>query len=213
MANLSNMLTIIDYKAGNVRSIQNMLKKIGYKSIISDKIEDIENADKLILPGVGAFDYGMEQLENSGLISILNKKVLQDKTPILGICLGVQLFTKGSDEGQKKGLAWFDAQTIKFDKTKLPSNYKIPHMGWNVISYNPDNKLFQNLHEVPPRFYFVHSFHLQVNNENDILATTNYGYEFAVGLEKENIVGVQFHPEKSHKFGMQVLRNFMENYQ
>jgi len=203
------MLTIIDYKAGNVRSIQNMLKKIGTKSIISDKTEDIENADKLILPGVGSFDYGMEQLENSGLISVLNKKVLEEKTPILGICLGAQLFTKGSSEGQKTGLAWFDAETIAFDKTKLPENYKIPHMGWGEIKYNEKCKLFKDIHELPPRFYFVHSYHLQANNNSDIIATTNYGYEFVVGLKKDNIIGVQFHPEKSHKFGMQVLRNFI----
>ena len=206
------MLTIIDYKAGNVRSIQNMLKKIGYKSIISDKFEDIELADKLILPGVGSFDFGMEQLENSRLIPALNKKVLQDKTPVLGICLGVQLFTNSSEEGQKKGLAWFDAETVAFDKNKLPENYKIPHMGWAEINCNKQSKLFQNLHETPPRFYFVHAYHLKSDNERDILATTSYGYEFVVGLEKENIVGVQFHPEKSHKFGMQILRNFVENY-
>ncbi|MCF6365355.1 MAG: imidazole glycerol phosphate synthase subunit HisH [Bacteroidales bacterium] len=204
------MLTIIDYKAGNVRSIQNMLKKIGVKSIISDKVEDIQNAEKLILPGVGSFDYGMQQLENSKLIDVLNKKVLEEKTPILGICLGVQLFTKGSTEGQKQGLGWFDAETVAFDKSKLPEHYKIPHMGWAEINYNENCKLFQNLHELPPRFYFVHSYHLKANNEKDIIATTNYGYEFTVGLKKENIIGVQFHPEKSHKFGMQVLRNFVE---
>lgn len=206
------MLTIIDYKAGNVRSIQNMLKKIGTKSIISDKIEDIENADKLILPGVGSFDYGMEQLEKSGLISVLNKKVLEDKTQILGICLGVQLFTKGSAEGNRKGLGWIDAQTIPFDKTRLPENCKIPHMGWAEINYNENCKLFQNMHELPPRFYFVHSYHLQTENKNNIIATTTYGYEFVVGLKKDNIIGVQFHPEKSHKFGMQVLRNFVEKF-
>ena len=206
------MLTIIDYKAGNVRSIQNMLKKIGYKSIISDKIEDIEKAEKLILPGVGSFDYGMVQLEKSCLIEMLNKKVLTDKTPILGICLGVQLMTKLSEEGSKNGLGWIDAQTVAFDKSKLPDNYKIPHMGWAEIDYNKKSKLFNDMPEEPPRFYFVHSYHLNANNENDVLATTNYGYEFTVGLEKENIIGVQFHPEKSHKFGMQVLRNFVENY-
>ncbi|MCD4795132.1 MAG: imidazole glycerol phosphate synthase subunit HisH [Bacteroidales bacterium] len=205
------MLTIIDYKAGNVRSIQNMLKKIGYKSIISGKIEDIEQSEKLILPGVGSFDYGMEQLENSGLIPILNKKVLEDKNPILGICLGVQLFTKSSEEGQKKGLAWFDAETVAFDKNKLPKNYKIPHMGWNEIEYNKQSKLFRNMPD-DARFYFVHSYHLKSNNEEDISAKTIYGYEFTVGLEKDNITGIQFHPEKSHKFGMQVLRNFIENY-
>jgi len=206
------MLTIIDYKAGNVRSIQNMLKKIGHTSIISDKIEDIKNADKLILPGVGSFDFGMTQLEKSGLIPILNRKVLEDKIPILGVCLGVQLFTKSSQEGNKKGLEWFNAQTIAFNKDNMPSNYKIPHMSWSEVSFDQSCKLFQNMHETPPRFYFVHSFHLQTEVESSIIATTNYGYKFTVGLQKENIIGVQFHPEKSHKFGMQVLRNFVEKY-
>ena len=203
------MLTIIDYKAGNVRSIQNMLKKIGIKSVISNRIEDIENAGKLILPGVGSFDYGMTQLEKSGLVPVLNKKVIEEKIPVLGICLGVQLFTKGSDEGQKAGLGWIDAETVAFDKTKLPDNYKIPHMGWAEIEFKADCKLFENMHELPPRFYFVHSYHLQANKPENIIATTSYGYEFVVGLKKDNIIGVQFHPEKSHKFGMQVLRNFV----
>ena len=205
------MLTIIDYKAGNVRSIQNMLKKIGVKSLISNKPEDIEKANRLILPGVGAFDYGMEQLEKSGLISVLNKKVLEEKTPILGICLGAQLFTRSSSEGSKKGLAWLDAETVAFDTTKLPSGYKVPHMGWAEIEYKENCRLFNNMHEYPPRFYFVHSYHLQSNNENQIIATSTYGYKFVVGLKKENITGVQFHPEKSHKFGMQFLKNFISS--
>jgi glutamine amidotransferase len=188
-----------------------MLKKIGFKSAISAQIEDIEKAEKLILPGVGSFDYGMEQLEKSGLIPILNKKVIENKIPILGICLGVQLMTKKSEEGSKNGLGWFNAETIKFDKTKLPDSYKIPHMSWVEAKYNTDSKLFKNITE-NPRFYFVHTYHLHTNNQTDILTTANYGYEFVAGLEKENIVGVQFHPEKSHKFGMQILRNFVELY-
>jgi glutamine amidotransferase len=203
------MLTIIDYKAGNVRSIQNMLKKIGVNSIISDKIEDIEKADKLILPGVGAFDYGIEQLENSGLLPVLHKNILEKKIPILGICLGVQLFTQRSDEGQKKGLGWLDAETIAFDKNKLPEGYKIPHMGWAEINFNKNCKLFDGMHEYPPRFYFVHSFHLKTNDKSLVIATANYGYDFVVGLKKDNIIGIQFHPEKSHKFGMQFLENFV----
>ena len=203
------MLTIINYKAGNVRSIQNMLKKIGVQSIISGNIEDIEKADTLILPGVGHFDYGMEQLEKSGLIPVLNKKVLEEKTPILGICLGVQLFTKGSEEGKHKGLGWIDAETVAFNKKKLPAGYKIPHMAWSEINFNENCKLFDKIHEYPPRFYFVHSYHLKANNKKNIIATTKYGYEFTVGLKQENIIGVQFHPEKSHKFGMQFLKNFI----
>jgi glutamine amidotransferase len=203
------MILIIDYKAGNVRSIQNMLKKTGVKSVISDNPRDIEQADKLILPGVGSFDHGMKQLRQSKLIDLLNEKVLEKKTPILGICLGVQLMTKHSAEGNLPGLGWFDAETIAFDKNNIPSNYKIPHMGWSEIKYLPECTLFDNMPEKPPRFYFVHSFHLKSNNYDDIIATTKYGYEFPVGLKKDNIVGIQFHPEKSHKFGMQLLRNFI----
>lgn len=205
------MLTIIDYKAGNVRSIQNMLRKIGYKSIISNKVDDIKAADKLILPGVGAFDYGMEQLEKSKLIPILNEQVLIKKIPILGICLGVQLFTLGSDEGKTTGLAWLDAKTVSFDKIQLPDSFKIPSMGWNNVNYNKSCKLFHNMPN-DTRFYFVHSYHLETTKKQDVIVTANYGYEFVAGLEHENIVGVQFHPEKSHKFGMQLLRNFIEKY-
>jgi glutamine amidotransferase len=205
-------ITIIDYKAGNVKSIKNMLRKIGVDAVISNKDNDILNADKLILPGVGSFDYGMTQLQNSGLLPILNKKVSENKTPILGICLGVQLFTKKSHEGTQQGLGWLDAETIAFDKTKLPNNYKIPHMGWTEIEFKKNCKLFDDMPEFPPRFYFVHSYHLKTNNNDNIIAVANYGYEFIVALKKDNIIGVQFHPEKSHKFGMQLLRNFVEKF-
>ena len=188
-----------------------MLRRLGVNSFISNKKIDILNADKLILPGVGSFDYGMEQLENSGLIDVLNKKVIQDKTPILGICLGLQLLTSGSEEGKSKGLGWIKAKTVSFNKLKLSTNEKIPHMGWcNVKEYENSN-LFANMSD-EPRFYFVHSFHLEVEDESDVLVKANYGYDFVAGVEKENILGVQFHPEKSHKFGMQLLKNFVNYY-
>jgi glutamine amidotransferase len=205
------MITIIDYNTGNLESIKNMLKKIGVASEISNNPDTIASADKLILPGVGHFDYGMQQLNNSGLVPILNKKVLVDKTPILGICLGVQLFTENSEEGAEKGLGWIKGKTIAFDKTKLAINQKIPHMGWtDVVNYN-QSKLFENMHE-EPRFYFVHAFHLALENKNDALVTANYGYEFVAGIEHDNILGVQFHPEKSHKYGMKFLENYEKNY-
>jgi len=205
------MITIIDYKTGNLRSIQNMLKRIGYQSIISSNPDQIKEAEKLILPGVGSFDYGMEQLENEGLIDILNTKVLVEKIPILGICLGVQLFTLCSEEGQKKGLGWFNAKTVKFNSSKFEANQKIPHMAWSEIEANQKSKLFKDMPE-NPRFYFVHSYHLSTEIQDEIAASATYGYKFIVALEKENIIGVQFHPEKSHKFGLQVLKNFVENY-
>ena len=204
------MVTIIDYGAGNLGSIQNMIRKIGYNAIISSKEEDILNSDKLILPGVGSFDFGMTQLIKSGLINSLNKKVLQEKTPILGICLGVQLFTEKSDEGGMKGLSWFKAETVNFNFSNT-EKLKIPHMGWNKIESLKESRLLKDL-STDSKFYFVHSYHLKCLDVNDALLQTNYGYNFVSGIEKDNIVGVQFHPEKSHKYGMQIINNFLKNY-
>ena len=205
------MITIIDYNTGNLGRIKNMLKHLGISSQITNDKEVIEKAEKLILPGVGHFDYGMQQLNKSNLIPLLNKKVLEDKTPILGICLGVQLFTEYSEEGTEKGLGWIKGKTISFDKSKLSSNQKIPNMGWADVYDYKQSKLFENMPE-DPRFYFVHSYHLELDNPTDFLVTSNYGYEFAAGIEHENLLGVQFHPEKSHKYGMKMLENFANNY-
>ena len=204
------MLVIIDYGVGNLGSIRNMLRKTGAESVISSDKNEIEKADKLILPGVGAFDYGMSKLHEYGFVDLLNEKVLEKKIPILGICLGAQLFTQKSAEGKMNGLGWFDAETVKFDFGNS-SSLKIPHMGWNNVSYHPENRLFKDMHE-EVRFYFVHSYHLKSNKPEEVIAKTNYGYEFAAGLEHGNIAGVQFHPEKSHKFGMKLLKNFIQLY-
>lgn len=205
------MITIIDYNTGNLGSIKNMLKRLGIASQITNDIAKIEQAEKLILPGVGHFDYGMKNLHNSGVVNMLNQKVLENKTPILGICLGVQLLTEASEEGTEKGLGWIKGKTIAFDKSKLASNQKVPHMGWTDVANYNQSKLFESI-EDEPRFYFVHSFHLSLENKNDCLVTANYGYEFAAGIEHQNILGTQFHPEKSHKFGMKILENFAKNY-
>ena len=205
------MITIIDYNTGNLGSIKNMLKRLGIASQITNDKGAIENAEKLILPGVGHFDYGMHQLHNSGLIPLLNKKVLEDKTPILGICLGVQLLTETSEEGTEKGLGWIKGKTIAFDKNKLAANQKIPNMGWTDVENYQQSNLFEGMYD-EPRFYFVHSFHLELEDKNDYLVTAKYGYDFAAGIEHKNILGVQFHPEKSHKYGMKLLENFANNY-
>jgi glutamine amidotransferase len=205
------MITIINYNSGNLGSIKNMLNYLGIPSQITNDKGAIENAEKLILPGVGHFDYGMQQLKKSGLINVLTKKVIENKIPILGICLGVQLFTKNSEEGNEEGLGWINGKTVSFDKTKLASNQKIPNMGWVDVGSYKQSKLFENMPE-DPRFYFVHSYHLKLDNPEDCLVTANYGYDFAAGIEHENIVGVQFHPEKSHKYGMKILENFYKNY-
>ena len=201
------MITIIDYGAGNIKSIRNMLKKIGVESIISSNPNEIKRADKLILPGVGHFDYGMKSLLNSGLIEVLKETVILNKKPLLGICLGAQLLGKGSEEGKEKGLSWIDMNVVKFDISKINSQFKIPHMGWAELNLKKDSKLIENF-SVDARFYFVHNYHMVVNNPDNILATSIYGYEFTSAIENANIYGVQFHPEKSHKFGMKLLENF-----
>lgn len=199
------MVTIIDYGLGNLASIKNMMKKIGVQSVISSSVEQIAKADKLILPGVGHFAKGMENLHNSGIIPILNEVVIVKKKPILGICLGMQLMTKHSEEGDVEGLGWIDALTMKFNLAN-PS-LKIPHMGWTDVKFNLDDKLSVDLKE-SARFYFVHSYFVKCNREENILASTKYENWFHSGIINGNIRGVQFHPEKSHKFGMQLLKNF-----
>ncbi|MFD0964606.1 imidazole glycerol phosphate synthase subunit HisH [Pseudofulvibacter geojedonensis] len=204
------MITIIDYKVGNLGSIVNMLKKLGVKSKLATTMEDINNAEKLILPGVGAFDSGIVNLRNTGLLDTLNKRVLEDKVPVLGICLGAQLMCKKSEEGKEIGLGWFDAEVRKFNFPK-ESTFKVPHIGWNYTDIAKDSKLFTDMYE-DPRFYFVHSYYMKASEKKDILTETAYDFTFTSSLERENIVGVQFHPEKSHKFGMKLLENFVKHY-
>lgn len=189
---------------GNLGSIKNMLKKIGVESEITNDIEGIGKAEKIILPGVGAFDKAMGNLQSLDLINVLNSKALVEKVPVLGICLGMQLLAKSSNEGDKKGLAWIDAQVFKFN---IDPSYKVPHMGWNHTIQKKESSLFSEMY-TNPRFYHVHSYYFKCNNTDDILATTNYGGEFTSAVNKDNIYGVQFHPEKSHKFGMKLLENF-----
>lgn len=203
------MITIINYGIGNLISVKNMLKKAGAEIVcISNNPEEIAASDKLLLPGVGHFDYGMKKLNESGLIPVLEKRVLHDKVPILGICLGAQLMTLRSDEGADPGLGWVDAETVKFDSARMPENYKIPHMSWNYVKPQKQVALFAHLPEAS-RFYFVHSYHLKMNNPADEWLTAHYGYDFCAAYQKENIFACQFHPEKSHRFGMQLLKNFV----
>jgi glutamine amidotransferase len=201
------MIVIIDYGMGNLGSIKNIIKKIGYESIISNDKSIIQQAEKLILPGVGNFKEAMQNLNKTGLIDTLNKKILTEKTPILGICLGMQLMTSHSEEGDVIGLNWINANTKKFIFSN--NNIKIPHMGWNNIKIMKENKLNENF-EAPCRFYFVHSYHVICNDSEDILHNTNYFIDFTSAFNRDNIYGVQYHPEKSHQFGFQLLKNFIE---
>lgn len=203
------MIAIIDYGLGNLGSIKNMLKKIGAEAVITSDLEVIANAPKLILPGVGAFDNGMSNLQERGLVDLLNRKVIQEKTPILGICLGMQLFTNKSEEGALPGLGWIDAETIKFGTSDR--KFPVPHMGWEYVTLKKESKLWDGMYE-KNKFYFVHSYFVRCNQASDVLLTTNYAHDYDSGFEKDNILGVQFHPEKSHKYGMQLFRNFVNHY-
>jgi len=204
------MITIVDYKTGNLGSIQNILKRIGEQSVVTSDKDQIADATKIILPGVGAFDTGMRNLRDLDLIGVLNNKVVVEKIPVLGICLGMQLFSNGSEEGELAGLGWIDALTVKF-RFEDTLEYKSPHMGWNFLKQHKPSRLLENM-ICEPRFYFVHSYFLKTNNFADTLASTTYEIEFTSVVEKENILGVQFHPEKSHKFGMKLLKNFVDFY-
>jgi glutamine amidotransferase len=201
------MIVIVNYGMGNLGSIQNMLKKNGCNSSISNDINTIEKATKIILPGVGNFKQAMQNLRDLDLISVLNSKVIEKKTPILGICLGMQLMTSFSEEGNVQGLNWINANTKKFKFEDL--SYKVPHMGWNDIIIRKENSL-NNMLELPARFYFVHSYYVDCSDEKDILHSTIYNTNFTSAFNKENIYGVQYHPEKSHVFGRQLLKNFIE---
>ncbi len=204
------MITIIDYGIGNLGSILNMLKKIRVKAEITSEISDIEKAEKLILPGVGSFDTGMQNLKERKFIPVLEEKVIGQKTPILGICLGMQLFSLKSQEGELPGLGWINAEVVKFDFSITQEKFNVPHMGWNTVDFNSAEVGWDI--DVNSRYYFVHSYYIRCNDDSDILGTTVYGHEFVSSFKKKNIMGVQFHPEKSHKFGMQLLKNFAEKF-
>ena len=197
------MIIIIDLNLGNVGSIFNMFEKIGVSSKISNRENDILKAAKLILPGVGAFDSGIEKIKKNNLINSIENKVLDKSTPILGICLGMQMMLESSEEGKKKGLGWIKGKVTKF----TDHNLKIPHMGWNQVRKTKNNKLTNNLLS-DSRFYFVHSYFANLKDKKNQILQTEYGENFTSAFNLKNIYGVQFHPEKSHKFGMKLLENF-----
>jgi imidazole glycerol-phosphate synthase subunit HisH len=200
------MFVIINYGVGNLTSIQNMLKKAGTTAVISGKEDDVLNADKLLLPGMGHFDNCMEKLNASGLRPVIEKKVFEYKTPVLGICVGLQMFMGSSEEGVQPGLGWIAGKTIRFKTDQMKDVQKIPNMGWLETDFKKQSVLSGGLEGA--RFYFAHSYHVKIEDPATELVAAHYGYDFTAGVEKENIMGVQFHPEKSHRFGMQLLKNF-----
>ncbi len=204
------MVTIVDYGVGNLTSIQNMFKKAGVLATISNDKSEIESARKILLPGMGSFDNCMKRFNDSGFRELIERKALQDKIPTFGICVGLQMLMGSSEEGRLPGLGWIKGKTVAFDKKKMLDEHKVPNMGWLEIQQKKDSRLLINLEDA--RFYFAHSYHVIPDDKQDELISAHYGYDFIAGLEKENILGVQFHPEKSHRFGMQLLKNFATNY-
>jgi len=194
---------------GNPGSIKNMLKHIGQDSEITKDIEKINYAEKIIISGVGAFGSGIQNLRKFNLIDVLQKKILSDQIPVLGICLGMQLMTQKSDESTEAGLGWINAHTLRFKFNGEEKKLKVPHMGWNYVKKVKESNFLKQV-DSNARYYFVHSYYVHCNEEENKLLLTEYGYEFTSAFQKNNILGVQFHPEKSHKFGMQLLKNFSE---
>jgi imidazole glycerol-phosphate synthase subunit HisH len=199
-------IAIVDYGMGNPGSTLNMLNYLGIEGIITSSPKEISLAKKIILPGVGAFDNGINNLKSSGLYEVLEKKVLEDKIPILGICLGMQLMTLGSEEGNLDGFGWINAHTRRFISDKT-DNIKVPHIGWNRVTAVNGHPITHQLDE-QSKFYFVHSYHVVCNHRKNAVATTCYGITFDSMFAKENVYGCQFHPEKSHKHGMKIFENF-----
>lgn len=193
---------------GNLFSIRKVLERLGFSCRVSSSEKDIVQAEKLILPGVGHFGKAMHNLQEAHLIEPLNEAVLVKKIPVLGICLGMQLMAAYSEEGNADGLGWFDASVIKF-RISNPGLYKVPHMGWNTLTHEkPGSPILKNL-SPDDEFYFVHSYHVVANQPADVLCYSTYEYNFVAAIEKENITGVQFHPEKSHRAGAQLIKNFL----
>jgi len=200
-------IAIVDYGMGNLNSVLKKISRVDSNATITSSPETLLKASKIILPGVGHFSKAVSNLKQLGLWDILNDLVVNQGKPILGICLGMQLMTKFSEEGNESGFGWFDAEVVKF-KVSDKIKFKVPHMGWNTIDVKKQSKLTDNI-PINPEFYFVHSYHIKSNIDSQVLANTTYDYEFVSALEKDNIYGVQFHPEKSHEIGEKLLTNFL----
>ena len=202
------MIAIIDYGCGNTYAFINAFKSLNVPAIVAKTVDELESASKIVLPGVGSFDYVMQSFNSSGLRSIVEKKVIEENINVLGVCAGMQIFAEESDEGNEKGLGWVNGKIRLFDTRNIKHETKLPHMGWNTIM--PKKSLLFNKINDESRFYFVHSYYFDNSKDEDMISTTNYGGIFTSSINKNNIYGVQFHPEKSHKNGLQLLKNFAE---
>lgn len=199
------LIVVVDYGVGNVGSVLNMLRKIGARALVSGQPSDIAAADKLILPGVGHFGHGMQKLTDTGLVPLLEEQAFALRKPVLGICLGMQMMTRGSEESETPGLGWIDAYTHRFADAP---DLRVPHMGWNTVRAPNGASLFKNDDAEAERFYFVHSYSVRTTDPHHVAAVCRYGTDFVAAFEVGNLFGVQFHPEKSHLFGMALLRRF-----
>lgn len=203
------MTVLIDYGMGNLRSVLSKLARVGVQATVSSDRDEIAAAERLVLPGVGSFAAGMTHLDRHGLISVLDRKVREEHTPILGICLGMQLFCESGEEGDSAGLGWVRARARRFEFDP-GNNLKVPHVGWNEVRQDQECVLWNDL-PADSRFYFTHSYYIDCEDSADVVGTTHYGHDFASVIRHENVYGTQFHPEKSHRAGLQLIRNFVEN--
>ena len=202
------MIKIVDYGLGNILAFQNMCKRLNIATSVAKNADDFHGATKIILPGVGAFDHAMQLLDASGMRGPLDELVLDREVPVLGVCVGMQILAKSSDEGRSCGLGWIDGTVKGFKSLNQPDLLR-PHMGWNDVQPTAGSRLFAQL-ETDARFYFLHSFYFECARREDVAAVSNYGIDFSSAVSARNIHGVQFHPEKSHQFGAQLLKNFAE---
>lgn len=203
------MIAIVDYGLGNVQAIANIYKRLEVPVVLARGAAELNNASHIILPGVGAFDWAMSRLNESGMRAALDELVQGKLRPVLGICVGMQMMARASDEGRAAGLGWYDARVCLFDHAKFVGPTHLPHMGWNDVNPLRTDGVFRDLGP-DPRFYFLHSYYFAPNDPQDVLATTDYGGRFASAVQRGNVLGVQFHPEKSHAWGIQLLKNFAE---
>jgi len=201
------VIAIVDYGLGNVQAIANIYKRLDIAAVLARDSAELEGATHLILPGVGAFDWAMARLDASGMRPALEELVLRRKRPVLGICVGMQMMARGSDEGQASGLGWFDARVKLFEHASFTSRTHLPHMGWSNVEPSRALALFDGLGG-DARFYFLHSYYFAASDPADVAATTVYGHRFACAVRRDNLHGVQFHPEKSHQWGIRLLKNF-----
>lgn len=203
------MISIIDYGLGNVQAFANMYREMNIPARLVRTVEELEGSTRFILPGVGSFDLAMTLFKNSGMFEKVSELVLEKKVPVLGICVGMQMLADSSEEGKEKGLGWVHGQVKKIDESKLSHRTHLPHMGWNDVLVKANQKLFKGL-EKDARFYFLHSFYFSSESQENVIAEVEYGQVFPCTVGRENIYGVQFHPEKSHHYGSQLLKNFAE---